>query len=83
MIFYDRDSLFSLLSGIILEFPQKIGHTKKLEWHPDNTPKGFSDSKPNVFSACCRRFRYNQRWSSGLDLCCGMSSGEQAPFSMN
>jgi len=26
-----------------LEFPRKNGHSKKLEMHPDNTPKGFFD----------------------------------------
>jgi len=48
-------------------FPRKNGHAKKLEMHPDNTPKGFFDSRRNVFSAYYKRFQYTQKQLYGLD----------------
>jgi len=60
-----------------MEFPRKNGHPKKFELHLDNTPKGFFDSRRNVFSVDCKRFQYIQRWPDGHDLCCEKSLGEQ------
>ncbi len=57
-------------------FPRKSGYTKKIGLHLDNTPKGFFDSRRNVFSVDCKRFQYTQRWPYGLDLCCEKSLGE-------
>ncbi len=51
-------------------FPRKNGHAKKLEMYPDNTPKGFFDSRRNVFSACYKKFQYTQKQLYGLDPCC-------------
>jgi hypothetical protein len=51
-------------------FLRKNGQPKKLELHPDNTPKDFFDSRPNVSFVCCKKSQYTQRWPSWLELCC-------------
>jgi len=68
---------FPKLRKTHVEFPRKNGHPKKFELHLDNTPKGFFDSRRNVFSIDCKRFQYTQRWPDGLDLFCEKSLGEQ------
>lgn len=47
------------IAGVV--FPRKNVHPKKFELHLDNTPKGFFDSRRNVFSVDCKRFQYIQR----------------------